>query len=227
MATTTSRDTAAVPTHADAGTPSSCQPSLAVTAAGCLRLEPSHFTNHRVDLDSLDYDPGTRKQIWEYHVNQHDEIRRAYITKGPHQPPLKKNKKSGMHNRSFQASWFEYNKSWLEYSPTTDMAYCLPCFVFHSPNGVVGQNKFTVGGFRNWKKVGGKDCYLQGHIGKDPNSAHRVAEQMCKDLMNQSQHLQRVVNHFTTEQIANNRLQLKASIFIVRYLAFQAIAFRG
>ena len=24
----------------------------------------------RVDLDYLDYDPGTRKQIWEYHVNQ-------------------------------------------------------------------------------------------------------------------------------------------------------------
>ena len=38
----------------------------------------------KVDLDSLDYDPGTRKQIWEYHVNQHDEIRRAYIKKGPH-----------------------------------------------------------------------------------------------------------------------------------------------
>ncbi|XP_075670484.1 uncharacterized protein LOC142640304 [Castanea sativa] len=50
---------------------------------------------------------------------------------------------------------------------------------------------------------------------------------MCKDLMNQSQHLQRVVDHFTNEQIANNRLQLKASIFIVKYLAFQAIAFRG
>ncbi|XP_050249314.1 uncharacterized protein LOC126696671 [Quercus robur] len=50
---------------------------------------------------------------------------------------------------------------------------------------------------------------------------------MCKDLMNQSQHLQRVVDHFTTEQIANNQLQLKATIFIVRYLAFQAIAFRG
>ena len=26
----------------------------------------------RVDLDSLDYDPGTRNQIWEYHVNQRD-----------------------------------------------------------------------------------------------------------------------------------------------------------
>ena len=88
--------------------------------------------------------------------------------------------------------------------------------------GVVGQNTFIVGGFRNWRKVGAKDCYFQGHIGKDPNSAHRVAEQMCKDLINQSQHLQRVVDHFTTEQIANNRLQLKATVFIVRYLAFQA-----
>uniref|UniRef100_A0A7N2QWZ6 TTF-type domain-containing protein n=1 Tax=Quercus lobata TaxID=97700 RepID=A0A7N2QWZ6_QUELO len=107
-----------------------------------------------------------------------------------------------------------------------DAAYCLPCFVFHNPNVVVGQNTFIVGGFRNWKKVGGKDCSFQVHIGKDPNSAHRVAEQMCKDLMNQSQHLQRVVDYFTTEQIANNRLQLKATIFIVRYLAFQAIAFR-
>ena len=32
-----------------------------------------------VDLDSLDCDIGTRKQIWEYHVNQRDEIRWAYI----------------------------------------------------------------------------------------------------------------------------------------------------
>nr|XP_023904266.1 zinc finger MYM-type protein 1-like [Quercus suber] len=44
--------------------------------------------------------------------------------------------------------------------------------------------------------------------------------------MNQWQHLQRVVDHFTTKQIANNWLQLRASIFIVRHLAFQAIAFR-
>ncbi|XP_050256951.1 uncharacterized protein LOC126702324 [Quercus robur] len=100
-------------------------------------------------------------------------------------------------------------------TPVLDAAYCLPCFVFHNPNVVVGQNTFIVGGFKNWKKVGGKDCYFQGHIGKDPNSVHRVAEQMCKDLMNQLQHLQRVVDHFTTEQIANNRLQLKDTIFII------------
>ena len=60
----------------------------------------------RIDLDSLDYDPETRKQILEYHVNQRDEIRRAYIIKGPHQPPLKAFKKCRKHNHSFQVSWF-------------------------------------------------------------------------------------------------------------------------
>lgn len=33
--------------------------------------------------------------------------------------------------------------------------------------------------------------------------------------------------NFTSEQIANNRLQLEASIEVVRMLAFQGIAFRG
>lgn len=91
----------------------------------------------------------------------------------------------------------------------------------------MGQNAFTVGGFRNWKKVGSKNCYFQSHIRKDPSLTHRVVEQMYKDLINQSQHLQKVIDHFTKEQIANNRLQLKASIYIVQHLGFQAISFRG
>ena len=45
--------------------------------------------------------------------------------------------------------------------------------------------------------------------------------------MNQSQHIDRVVNTFTSEQIANNRIWLKASIDVVRHLSLQAIAFRG
>ena len=61
----------------------------------------SQIQFQRIELDSLDYDPGTRKQIWEYHVNQRDEIRWAYIKKGPHQPPLETFKKSGKRNRNF------------------------------------------------------------------------------------------------------------------------------
>ena len=44
----------------------------------------------KVDLDSLDYDPGARKQIWEYHNNQRDEIQQAYIKNSLHQPRLEK-----------------------------------------------------------------------------------------------------------------------------------------
>ena len=95
------------------------------------------------------YDPGACKQIWEYYVNQLYEIRWAYIKNGPHQPRPEKYNQSGKHNRSFQTSWFEYHSTWLEYSPTKDTAYCLPCFVFHKTNGVMRQNTFTVGGFRN------------------------------------------------------------------------------
>ena len=82
-----------------------------------------------------------------------------------------------------------HHSTWLEYSPTKDIAYCPPCFMFHKPNGLVGQNAFTIGGFRNCKQIGSKNCYFQNYIRKDPNSAHRVAKQMSKDLMNQSQHL--------------------------------------
>ena len=44
----------------------------------------------KVDLDSLDYDPRTHKQIWEYHNNQRDEIQQAYIKNSLHQPRLEK-----------------------------------------------------------------------------------------------------------------------------------------
>ena len=36
-----------------------------------------------------------------------------------------------------------------------------------------------------------------------------------------------IVSNFTSEQIANNRVRLKASIDVVQHLALQAIAFRG
>ena len=53
----------------------------------------SQIQFQKVDLDSLDYDPRTCKQIWEYHVNQRDEIWWVYIKNGPHQPLLETYKK--------------------------------------------------------------------------------------------------------------------------------------
>lgn len=161
------------------------------------------------DISSLEFDPGLRRQIWEYNVNQRDEIRRAYIQAGPYQFILKEYPKSGNQNhlRSFQPSWFNLFPTWLEYSKEKDAAFCLPCFLFNKPSGHPTQRVFTIDGFRNWKKVrDGKNCAFLNHIGKDPNSFHRIPERPYEDLKNQSQHIQNVLENFTSEQIANNRL---------------------
>ncbi|KAH1073882.1 hypothetical protein J1N35_026210 [Gossypium stocksii] len=135
-----------------------------------------------LDLSNLEREPGLRKQIYEYPVNMRDEIRRAYIKAGPYQPilleyPASNSKK---HPRYFQPSWFK-KFPWLEYSPSKDAVFCLPCFLFNSnPSSRFGSTTFTHNGFRNWKK-----------------------------------------------QISANRLRLKTSIDVVRWLSFQGCAFRG
>ncbi|XP_020411638.1 uncharacterized protein LOC18793132 [Prunus persica] len=187
-------------------------------------------TDNEVDISTLERDPGIRPQIWNYPVNQRDEIRRAYINVGPYQPILSKYPKFGSvtHQRSFQSSWFKLFPSWLEYSPVKDAAFCLPCYLFNKASGHSGKNAFTLEGFQSWKKVrDGKNCSFLNHEGKDPNSPHKIAEISCLDLMNQSQHIQKVVENYSSQQIADNRLRLKATIEVVRWLAFQGCAFRG
>ena len=40
----------------------------------------------RIQSEEIDYDLGSRKQICEFPIDKQDEIRRAYIEKGPYQP---------------------------------------------------------------------------------------------------------------------------------------------
>ncbi|XP_050207299.1 uncharacterized protein LOC126656739 [Mercurialis annua] len=106
------------------------------------------------DVSSLERDPGLRCPILEYPVTKHDEIRRAYIMLGPYQPILPKYPLSGPTSRPrhFIASWYSKFPSWLEYSPSKDAAFCLPCYIFNKPNKHFGGNAFTIKGFQNWKK---------------------------------------------------------------------------
>ena len=41
------------------------------------------------NLENLSLDPGLRQKISSYHPNNHDEIRRHHLTKGPCQPVLR------------------------------------------------------------------------------------------------------------------------------------------
>nr|XP_025702624.1 zinc finger MYM-type protein 1-like [Arachis hypogaea] len=169
-------------------------------------------------------DPGKRPQIWNYPINQQDEIRRAYIKFGPYQFIMDEYPLSGLesHPRRFKAHWFK-SFSWLEYSPEVDAAFCLPCYLFSRKS-----SPFTSGGFRNWKKVNnGKDCAFLSHVGKSLNSPHNIAVKSCKDLLNQLCHIDKVLAKQSSQQVLSNRLRLKASIDTVKWLTFQACAFRG
>ncbi|TYH25430.1 hypothetical protein ES288_A03G168300v1 [Gossypium darwinii] len=159
-----------------------------------------------------------------------DEIRRAYIKAGPYQPILSEYPASNSknHPRYFQPSWFK-QFSWLECTPSKDVVFCLPCFLFNSnPTSRFGSTAFTHNGFSNWKKVhNGCNCAFLTHTGKDPNSLHNNAQRAYVDLMNQAQHIEVSLDRKSTQQISANRLRLKTSIDVVRWLSFQGCAFRG
>ena len=88
-----------------------------------------------IDLENLPTDPGLRTPISEYDPNIRDQVRRAYIQRGPCQPrnhkyPLKQ---FGNQSRKFNVSWFDEHSNWLEYSIKKDAAFCLCCYLF-KPN---------------------------------------------------------------------------------------------
>ncbi|KAK9672854.1 hypothetical protein RND81_12G129600 [Saponaria officinalis] len=172
-------------------------------------------------------DPGKRKPIWEYQTSkEQNEIRKHFLQKGPYTWHTAKYP-SDQKGRKFCSSWFKLFPDWLEYSPTTNAAYCLPCFLYAKPSGRQRENAFTIEGFRSWNKVNEKDCAFLKHIGRDHNSAHKDAVKKCNDLLRMEQHIDTLIDNITPEIIERNRLKLKVSIVAVRWLTFQHCAFRG
>ncbi|XP_062152108.1 uncharacterized protein LOC133860537 [Alnus glutinosa] len=192
----------------------------------CPRIQPEEM-----DATIFQCDPGLRRQIWEFPINLQDKMRRAYINAGPCQPILLEYPVSGKGNnrRRFQASWFNTYSTWLEYSKSKDAIFCLQCYVFAKKStGRPGSDAFIVKGFNNWKKASDTmNSSLMGHVGKDPNSPHKNAVKCCEDLMNQSRHIDKLIEKQTSQETENNRLRLKTSVDSVQWLAFQACAFRG
>ena len=95
-------------------------------------------------------------------------------------------------------------------------------------NRCLSCDAFTFIGFRNWKKVNnGKNCAFLNHVGEDPYSPHNNAMKYCDDLLNESVHIDKVMNVQSSKQILNNRLRVKTSIDTVQWLTFQRCPFRG
>ncbi|GJU62117.1 zinc finger MYM-type protein 1-like protein [Tanacetum coccineum] len=181
-----------------------------------------------MDSSDLERDPAKRKPMWDYPVNEREQVRRAYLDLGPYQIHLKEYPAKGIvkHPCRFQYSWFKVFPNWLEYSPATHSAYCFICYLFRDkPIVRYGSDAFTVNGFYKWKKVNdGKRCAFLKHIGC---LQHKDAVAFSENLLNQTTHIGNMLEKQSTELVRKNRIRLKASVDIVRWLVFQACAFRG
>jgi hypothetical protein len=120
-----------------------------------------------VSLANMSTDPYLRKIIYDYHPNDRDNIRRAYLQQQQQKKKKKKKKKKpcqpfdhnfsqtqfGKTSHRFNKAWFKEHSDWLEYSILKDTAYCLYCYLF-KPNtrNQAGGDLFVTEGFKNWKK---------------------------------------------------------------------------
>ena len=78
--------------------------------------------------DHIISDLGLRIPIDSFAPNIRDDVRRAFIAKGPTQP-IGHNFPQSHDKRSFQKHWFRQH-SWLEYSVEKNKAYCFYCYLF-------------------------------------------------------------------------------------------------
>jgi len=186
-----------------------------------------------IDISTIQHDPGLRPQISEYPVNQQDEIRRAYLKDGPHRfiPSISSGYPflgTGKNRQRFQSSWYKMF-NWLEYFPTKDAAYCLPCILFGKrPMRQPRVKHLLLKDFVIGKKVNnGIKCAFLVHMGNDPCSPHNNVVKCCDTLKNQSQHIERVIDKQISKQKLNNQLRLKPSIDYIRYLTSQGCTLRG
>ncbi|XP_028118574.1 zinc finger MYM-type protein 1-like [Camellia sinensis] len=64
-------------------------------------------------------------------------------------------------------------------------------------------------------------------MGKGPNSSHIIDVKSCHDLIYRSQYVENIVKKQTSQQVAKNHMRLKTTIDAIKWLTFQACAFRG
>ncbi|KAL5719781.1 hypothetical protein ACHQM5_012520 [Ranunculus cassubicifolius] len=178
-----------------------------------------------LDLSTLLADPGLRKQICEFHPNDQDVVRRAYLLKGPFQalghtfPITIMDTKP----RSFKREWFTQNRSWLEYSIDKDSLFCLYCFLFKEDNGEQGGGgTYVRKGYNNWARKSG----LKAHVG-GPNSAHNIAYLKAQDFLKEKQHISSFIFKQSDQALSDYHLRLGLATMCVRYLLRQGLAFRG
>ena len=190
--------------------------------------EPNMANDDEEDVfnpDEIVCDPAIRKQIDDYHPDVQDQVRRAYILKGPTQPVVNfPRKQFGCLSRAFSKDWYK-KYDWIEYSESQDAAYCFYCFLFKKSenNQRFGSEVFTRSGFSDWKHA---YKALPHHIG-GVRSDHNNARLHCDDFHNQRQSVSSKLSCATKESEELYKIRLTSSLECTRFLISQGMAFRG
>ncbi|KAL4592042.1 hypothetical protein LXL04_005021 [Taraxacum kok-saghyz] len=191
-----------------------------------INVEFSKQSRAEINLpNDLPSDPGMRTRILDYDPNVRDEVRRAYLLKGPCQPKSHNFPYTlfGPKPRRFNVAWFHEYSTWLEYSENQDAAYCLCCYLFKPNVGAQGGGETFVGvGFKNWAHK----VKLKQHVGR-VNSAHNQAWSKCNDLLNNKQRVDVAIAKHSTQSRIDYDERLVATIDCIRFLLRQGLAFRG
>ncbi|KAM0925052.1 hypothetical protein ACQ4PT_004449 [Festuca glaucescens] len=131
-----------------------------------------------LDIFNLPADPTQRRPTSQFKTTKvRDDVRRAYLQKGPFQPrnhSFPQTDMSGI-SRHFNPARFSTYGGWLEYSIDEDAVYCLCCYLFQNETrGHGGGDAFSSKGWRLWNKA----SRLQVHVG-GPSSVHNQNMKRC------------------------------------------------
>ncbi|XP_066374592.1 uncharacterized protein [Miscanthus floridulus] len=170
------------------------------------------------DINLLPYDPGERLPIKDYHVNDQDAIRRAYITKGPCKPYIHYflYRNIGDTPRRFSLQWL-YNYEWLEYSIKKDSVFCFICYLFKKGSG---SDAFVVNGWDNWN-IG--NAALIKHNG---SKAHKAAQARYIGFINPKVAIDYHIDKWTNEELRLYKKKITYSLRCIKFLLLQGLAFR-
>ena len=207
--------------------------SLEMVQETVQNAENEDQSSHQLDVEGIRVfnpdvhvasDPGLRVAIEQFHPNIRDDVRRAYLVKGPTKPFGHNFPQNPTNKRMFVENWLTVN-DWLEYSIKEDAAYCFYCFLFKQQplEKHFGHDAFTKVGYRNWK-----NAYqgLPQHVG-GANSCHNRARTACVDFQNRRASVEHKVENWSVDAERKYETRVTASLDVAGYLIAQAHAFRG
>ncbi|KAL6518995.1 hypothetical protein OROHE_017419 [Orobanche hederae] len=203
------------------------QPSVTKDGSSNPSSKALHFVRlTQYDALSLPQDPGKRRRINDYHVDDRQMVRREYIRRGPCQPHDHNFPQTAFGEerkmRRFNPEWFKQHGDWIEYSVELDAAFCFFCYLFKDET-YSGGKAFVSGGFNTWSKPQS----LKKHLGTSHASSHNEAIRSFCRFKNQKASISYGLSKQSSLVKGEYRLRLETSIGALRYLMQQGLPARG